>query len=143
MDVMTLREFTDRYGQSQAGSALGTTQMAVSKALASGRNISIKISESGDVEAFEIRPFPSTKRAKKNSSKNYPTPFKTHKTRHDMPQTGGSMSVELQSFLVGFFSSLFGGLSVALPTMILSWLDYRVARRELLELDLGRKSRHR
>lgn len=65
MVVMTLREFTDRYGQSQAGSALGTTQMAVSKALASGRNISIKISESWDVEAFEVRPFPSNKRARK------------------------------------------------------------------------------
>lgn len=75
MDVMTLREFTDRYGQSQAGSALGTTQMAVSKALASGRNISIKISESGDVEAFEIRPFPSTKRAKKKLKQKLPDTF--------------------------------------------------------------------
>lgn len=72
MVVMTLREFTDRYGQSQAGSALGTTQMAVSKALASGRNISIKIGESGDVEAFEIRPFPSTKRARKKIKQKLP-----------------------------------------------------------------------
>lgn len=72
MVVMTLREFTDRYGQSQAGAALGTTQMAVSKALASGRNISIKIGESGDVEAFEIRPFPSTKRARKKIKQKLP-----------------------------------------------------------------------
>ncbi|WP_193133756.1 Cro/CI family transcriptional regulator [Klebsiella grimontii] len=75
MGVMTLREFTDRYGQSQAGAVLGTTQMAVSKALASGRNISIKISESGDVEAFEIRPFPSAKRTRKKLKQKLPDIF--------------------------------------------------------------------
>lgn len=53
------------------------------------------------------------------------------------------MSIELQAFLIGFFSSLFGGLSVALPTMIISELDYRAAKRELLKLERGTRSRHR
>ncbi len=72
MDNMTLREFTDRYGQAQAGEALGTTQMAISKALAAGRNISVRITDEGVVEATETKAFPAAKCVRKKLKLNLP-----------------------------------------------------------------------
>lgn len=39
------------------------------------------------------------------------------------------MNIYIEAFLVGFFSSLIGGLSVALPIVISDWLERREDRK--------------
>ncbi len=62
MTEMTLREYVNRHGQVRAGKTLGVTQMAISKALISGRNINVSIGGDGEVEAIETKPFPGKKK---------------------------------------------------------------------------------
>ncbi|CNH89349.1 TPA: Cro/CI family transcriptional regulator [Yersinia enterocolitica] len=67
MTNMTLREYVDMHGQVRTGKALGLTQMAISKALISGRNIKVSVQEGGALEAFETKPFPSKKKVTKRN----------------------------------------------------------------------------
>lgn len=59
MTSMTLKEYVDKHGQVRTGIALGVTQIAISKALHSGREIHISISNDGGVSAYEIKKFPA------------------------------------------------------------------------------------
>lgn len=63
MDQMRLKEYVKQHGQVRAGAALGVTQIAISKALRSGREIFVVISEEGKVSAFENKAFPSKRRS--------------------------------------------------------------------------------
>lgn len=63
MVTFTLREFVAENGQVRAGMHLGVTQIAISKALRSGRQIFVQISNEGKIAAYETKPFPSKKHA--------------------------------------------------------------------------------
>lgn len=61
MTSMTLKEYVDKHGQVRTGSALGVTQIAISKALHSGRTIHVSVDRDGHVSAYEIKQFPAKK----------------------------------------------------------------------------------
>ncbi|MGS4661366.1 Cro/CI family transcriptional regulator [Citrobacter farmeri] len=65
MMTFTLKEYASEIGQVRAGERLGVTQIAISKAVRSGRNIVVHVADDGKVSAFESKPFP----AKKNNLK--------------------------------------------------------------------------
>ncbi|MDM3032127.1 Cro/CI family transcriptional regulator [Citrobacter sp. CK186] len=66
MMTFTLKDYASEIGQVRAGELLGVTQIAISKAVRSGRNIVVHVADDGKVSAFENRPFP----AKKSKSKS-------------------------------------------------------------------------
>lgn len=61
MQKMTLAEFVEVNGQAKAADAIGVHQTAISKALRVRRKIFVTTTNNGDVEAEEVRPFPSGK----------------------------------------------------------------------------------
>ncbi|HGT9288262.1 Cro/CI family transcriptional regulator [Enterobacter kobei] len=64
MMTLTLKDYASEVGQVRAGESLGVTQIAISKAVRSGRNIVVHVADDGKVSAFESKPFPA--KAKKN-----------------------------------------------------------------------------
>ncbi|EOZ2133654.1 Cro/CI family transcriptional regulator [Klebsiella oxytoca] len=61
MVTCTLKDYVAENGQVRAGKHLGVTQIAISKALRSGRSIFVQISSEGKVSAYETKPFPAKK----------------------------------------------------------------------------------
>lgn len=61
MMTFTLKDYVAENGQVRAGNHLGVTQIAISKALRSGRQIYVQVSTDGKVAAYETKPFPSKK----------------------------------------------------------------------------------
>jgi predicted DNA-binding protein (UPF0251 family) len=74
MMTFTLKDYASEIGQVKAGERLGVTQIAISKAVRSGRNIVVHVADNGKVSAFENRPFPA-KRSK-------PKPGRLRKTNN-------------------------------------------------------------
>ncbi|MES4613028.1 Cro/CI family transcriptional regulator [Ewingella sp. CoE-038-23] len=70
MTSMTLKDYVAEHGQVRTGNALGVTQIAISKALQSGRTIHVSVKENGVLEAYEVKTFPSKRgpRSKSNGS---------------------------------------------------------------------------
>lgn len=66
MVTFTLKEFVAENGQVRAGMHLGVTQIAISKALRSGRQIFVQISNEGKIAAYETKPFPSKKQGEEH-----------------------------------------------------------------------------
>lgn len=62
MKRLPLSIFVSQKGQEKAAEMFGVRQSAISKALSSGRNITVIISDDGSVEAEELKPFPSSRR---------------------------------------------------------------------------------
>ncbi|SER30071.1 MULTISPECIES: Cro/CI family transcriptional regulator [Rosenbergiella] len=62
MEKLSLSAFVSRNGQEKAAEAFNCGQSAISKAISSGRNITVTIFENGKVIAEELKPFPSSKR---------------------------------------------------------------------------------
>lgn len=62
MEKLPLSVFVSRNGQEKAAEIFNVRQSAISKALSSGRNITVTIFENGQVIAEELKPFPSSKR---------------------------------------------------------------------------------
>ncbi|WRH15391.1 hypothetical protein GC087_21480 [Pantoea sp. JZ2] len=60
--TLTLKDYVSEIGQVRAAQRLGVTQIAISKALRSGRSIFVQI-EPDHIAAFETKPFPSKQRA--------------------------------------------------------------------------------
>ncbi len=58
-----LSEFAGKHGQSKAAELLGLTQGSLNKALHSGREVYVTRRKDGGYEAFEVKPFPSSRRA--------------------------------------------------------------------------------
>lgn len=69
MITLTLKDYASEVGQVRAGDRLGVTQIAISKAVRSGRNIIVQVADDGKVSAFENRPFPA--KSKKIKSANF------------------------------------------------------------------------
>ena len=65
MTSMTLQEYVAKHGQVRTGNALGVTQIAISKALHSGRAIHVSINDDGALEAYEVKVFPAKKGCRK------------------------------------------------------------------------------
>jgi DNA-binding transcriptional ArsR family regulator len=61
MKRIPLSEYVSEHGQTKTATDLGMYQSAVSKALKSGRNVTVLVYENGKVEAEEHRPFPCNK----------------------------------------------------------------------------------
>lgn len=59
---LTLKEFTERVGQTKAAQMLGMRQSAISKAISAGRNIYVQILSNGSVLAEETKQFPAKPR---------------------------------------------------------------------------------
>lgn len=59
MKRYNLSEFAKKLGQSKAAEKLGIYQSAVSKAIRTGRKITVLVYDDGRVEAEEIKPFPN------------------------------------------------------------------------------------
>ncbi|MCS2168066.1 Cro/CI family transcriptional regulator [Scandinavium manionii] len=59
MMTLTLKDYASEVGQVRAGERLGVTQIAISKAVRSGRDIVVHITDDGKVSAFESKPFPA------------------------------------------------------------------------------------
>lgn len=59
MMTLTLKDYASEVGQVRAGDRLGVTQIAISKAVRSGRNIIVQVADDGKVSAFENKPFPA------------------------------------------------------------------------------------
>ncbi|MDW2745121.1 MULTISPECIES: Cro/CI family transcriptional regulator [Atlantibacter] len=66
MVTFTLKDFVSEIGQVRAGLQLGVTQIAISKALRSGRNIFVRVSN-GQATAYEAKPFPAKPSAHQDS----------------------------------------------------------------------------
>ena len=66
MITLTLKDYASEVGQVRAGDRLGVTQIAISKAVRSGRNIIVQVADDGKVSAFENKPFHA--KSKKNKS---------------------------------------------------------------------------
>ena len=62
MEKISLSVVASRNGQEKTAEIFNVRQSAISKALSSGRNITVTIEENGSIFAEEVRPFPSTKR---------------------------------------------------------------------------------
>ncbi|WP_426784526.1 Cro/CI family transcriptional regulator [Serratia sp. 2C06] len=67
MVTFTLKDYVSEIGQVKAGKNLGVTQIAISKALRSGRNIFVQVSDRG-VAAFEAKNFPAKSKDNLNHS---------------------------------------------------------------------------
>lgn len=67
MMTFTLKDYASEIGQVRAGEKLGVTQIAISKAVRSGRNIFVQVMDDGKVSAFENKPFPAKKTKGKES----------------------------------------------------------------------------
>ncbi len=74
MTSMTLKEYVDKHGQVRTGVALGVTQIAISKALHSGREIHISIGTDGDVSAYEIKQFPARRGGRGRTDESWKLP---------------------------------------------------------------------
>ena len=61
MKTITLKDYVAENGQVRAGKHLGVTQIAISKALRSGRSIFVQIYSDGKVSAYETKTFPAKK----------------------------------------------------------------------------------
>lgn len=59
MKSYPLSNFIDKHGQAEVAKFFGVNQSAISKALRSGRKITVLVHDDGRVEAEEIKPFPS------------------------------------------------------------------------------------
>jgi Cro len=59
MSTTTLSDFVHPLGQAEAARMLGSSQVAISKALKSERLIVVSALPDGSVSSFEIKPFPS------------------------------------------------------------------------------------
>lgn len=68
MMTFTLKDYVAENGQVRAGNHLGVTQIAISKALRSGRQIFVQVSDEGKVAAYETKSFPSKKKENANAS---------------------------------------------------------------------------
>lgn len=62
MEKLPLSVFVSRNGQEKTAEIFDLNQSAISKALSSGRNITVTILENGMVTAEEVKPFPSKRR---------------------------------------------------------------------------------
>lgn len=62
MEKLPLSVFVSRNGQEKTAEIFNVNQSAISKALSSGRNITVTILENGMVMAEEVKPFPSNRR---------------------------------------------------------------------------------
>ncbi len=62
MMTLSLKDYVSEIGQVRAGQRLGVTQIAISKALRSGRSIFVQIEE-GHIAAFETKPFPAKQKS--------------------------------------------------------------------------------
>ncbi|MBF4179083.1 Cro/CI family transcriptional regulator [Lelliottia nimipressuralis] len=62
MRKITLKSFAEEVGQVKAADQLGVRQSAISKAIKSGRNVVVTISNGGEVTAEEVKAFPSQRR---------------------------------------------------------------------------------
>ncbi|WP_103436397.1 Cro/CI family transcriptional regulator [Pseudomonas putida] len=58
MTTLTLSEFVEPIGQAEAAKKLGSSQVAISKALRSERLIVVASRADGSLSSFEIKPFP-------------------------------------------------------------------------------------
>lgn len=58
MTTLTLSEFVQPIGQAEAAKKLGSSQVAISKALRSERLIVVSSHADGSISSFEIKPFP-------------------------------------------------------------------------------------
>lgn len=63
MEVLALGEFVRKIGQARVARALGVKPASIAKAIQTGRNIKVTISDDGSCAALETRPFPSDGRA--------------------------------------------------------------------------------
>ena len=66
MMTFTLKDYASEIGQVRAGERLGVTQIAISKAVRSGRNIVVHVADDGKVSAFESKPFPAKSKKMKS-----------------------------------------------------------------------------
>ncbi|MCW1973489.1 UNVERIFIED_ORG: putative DNA-binding protein (UPF0251 family) [Pantoea agglomerans] len=62
MKTLTLKEFAEEVSQAKAAVKLGVRQSAISKAIRTGRNVTVSISPDGSVKAQEIKDFPCLRR---------------------------------------------------------------------------------
>ena len=61
--TFTLKDYVSEIGQVRAGKHLGVTQIAISKAVRSGRSIFVQIAKNGKVSAYETKSFPAKKKS--------------------------------------------------------------------------------
>lgn len=62
MKQFSLSEYVDLYGQTKTAVDLGVYQSAISKAINTGRKVTVTIDEEGKIKGEETRPFPSIKK---------------------------------------------------------------------------------
>lgn len=62
MKALTLKEFADEVSQSKAAVQLGVRQSAISKAIRTGRNVTVRIFPDGTVKAEETKDFPCSRK---------------------------------------------------------------------------------
>jgi hypothetical protein len=67
MQKIPLSDYVLANGQSKTAAELGMYQSAISKAIKQGRQVNVLVHEDGEIEAEEIRPFPSS--SKRSDSK--------------------------------------------------------------------------
>jgi hypothetical protein len=60
MQKIPLSDYVLTNGQSKTAAELGMYQSAISKAIKQGRKVNVLIHDDGEIEAEEIRPFPSS-----------------------------------------------------------------------------------
>ncbi|TNV14933.1 hypothetical protein FH968_20645 [Buttiauxella sp. B2] len=60
MQKVPLSDYVLANGQSKTAAELGMYQSAISKAIKHGRKVNVLIHDNGEIEAEEIRPFPSS-----------------------------------------------------------------------------------
>ncbi|CNE47438.1 Cro/CI family transcriptional regulator [Yersinia enterocolitica] len=59
MKRLSLSAFANEYGQANAANMLGVRQSAINKAMKYKRKITVILHDNGDIEAEELRKFPS------------------------------------------------------------------------------------
>ncbi|MFH0474028.1 Cro/CI family transcriptional regulator [Kluyvera ascorbata] len=59
MKIIPLSEYVLANGQAKTAEALGVYQSAISKALKHNRRVNVLVKDNGQIEAEEVRPFPS------------------------------------------------------------------------------------
>lgn len=62
MKTLTLKEFAEEVSQAKAAFQLGVRQSAISKAIRTGRNVTVRIFPDGSVKAEETKDFPCLRR---------------------------------------------------------------------------------
>lgn len=68
MKTLSLKDFADEVSQEKAAVQLGVRQSAISKAIRSGRNVTVKIYPDGSVKAEEIKDFPCSRRDSRHAA---------------------------------------------------------------------------